>query len=157
MSKKDLIYRMEKEIRVYTEADIEELVQAFIQRNLPKSAWTHAAHLIVALWHLTQYSVDEATCLLRARIIHYNEAVGTENSGNSGYHETLTLFWIWVITEYLAKQEGDLEELVNAFIRSKYADRQLAIRFYNKSTIFSSGARARWVEPDLRPLDFNVI
>ncbi len=148
---------MKKEIHIYSEGEIEVLVQNFIQRSLPKSAWTHEAHLIVALWHLIQYSVDEATCLLRARIINYNKAVGTENSGNSGYHETLTLFWIWVITHYLVNREGAVRELLNAFIHSKYADRKLALLFYNKSTIFSVRARARWVEPDLHPLDFNLI
>jgi len=148
---------MEKEIQVYSHKKIEALVQAFIQGNLPKVAWTHEAHLIIALWHLTEYSVDEATCLLRARIINYNKAVGTENSGNSGYHETLTLFWIWVVTQYLVTQNGELKESVNTFIRSKYADRKLAFLFYDKATLFSVSARARWVKPDLQPLDFNVI
>ena len=148
---------MEKEIQVYSDEKIDALAQAFIQGSLPRSAWTHEAHLIVALWHLTQYSVDEATCLLRARIINYNKAVGTENSGNSGYHETLTLFWIWVISQYLVTRKGNLGELTHTFIHSKYADRKLALSFYNKSTIFSVSARARWVEPDLRPLDYHLI
>ena len=77
------------------EPSFEALTDTALRKpNLTKGGWTHEAHLLVALWHLHNHAVDEATCLLRARIISYNVAVGTENSSASGYHETMTLFWI---------------------------------------------------------------
>ncbi|MDY7014636.1 MAG: hypothetical protein SVX43_13740, partial [Cyanobacteriota bacterium] len=39
---------------------IVNLVRAFEERTLPRSRWTHAAHLIVALWYLMQYPESEA-------------------------------------------------------------------------------------------------
>lgn len=80
---------------------IKALVTQFQDRTLPKEAWTHEAHLIVALWYVQNYSKAEATCLLRAGIINYNVSVGTVNTPTGGYHETITLFWIGVIYDFL--------------------------------------------------------
>lgn len=148
---------MEKEPSFEALTDIDQLVQQFVSQTLPREAWTHEAHLLVALWHLYHHSVDESTCLLRSRIISYNVAVGTENSSTSGYHETMTLFWIWVIDRFLEAHEGELLQLAATFTESKYADRKLPLLFYQRSTLFSVKARARWVEPDLQALEFSII
>ncbi len=148
---------MEKELSLLSTTEIDQLVQRFTMQTLPKEAWTHEAHLSVALWHLYHFSVDEATCLLRARIIAYNVAVGTENSSSSGYHETMTLFWVWVVNSFLQTHKGELPALASTFISSKYADRKLPMLFYRRTTLFGIRARARWVEPDLQALNFSVI
>ncbi|NET35170.1 MAG: hypothetical protein F6K19_24605 [Cyanothece sp. SIO1E1] len=148
---------MEKEPSSMSLTDIDQLAQRFVGQTLSKEAWTHEAHLLVALWHLHHYSLDEATCLLRSRIISYNVAVGTENSSTSGYHETMTLFWIWVVEQFLKSHQGKLHDLATTYLESRYADRKLPLLFYQRSTLFSVKARARWVEPDLQALDFSII
>lgn len=148
---------MEPGITAYTEETITALAQDFINKSLPLVDWTHEAHLLVALWHLKHYSKAEATCYLRSRIISYNEVVGTENGPRSGYHETLTLFWIWVIAEFLKKYDGDLAELSSLFIKSKYADKRLPFQFYTKAKLISIEARASWVAPDRQALVFEYI
>lgn len=96
---------------------IELLVKRFQERTLPKDEWTHEAHLIVALWHLKKYNKAEATCLLRAGIINYNLVIGTPNTGNSGYHETITLFWIKLIDYFIDRnKELNMKELVAEFL-----------------------------------------
>lgn len=146
---------MESGFTAYTEETITALAQDFINKSLPLVDWTHEAHLLVALWHLKHYSKAEATCYLRSRIISYNEVVGTENGPRSGYHETLTLFWIWVIAEFLKKYDGDLAELSSLFIKSKYADKRLPFQFYTKAKLISIEARASWVAPDRQALVFE--
>ncbi len=148
---------MEPGFTAYTEETITALAQDFINKSLPLVDWTHEAHLLVALWHLKHYSKAEATCYLRSRIISYNEVVGTENGPRSGYHETLTLFWIWVIAEFLKKYDGDLAELSSLFIKSKYADKRLPFQFYTKAKLISIEARASWVAPDRQALVFEYI
>lgn len=148
---------MESGFTAYTEETITALAQDFINKSLPLVDWTHEAHLLVALWHLKHYSKAEATCYLRSRIISYNEVVGTENGPRSGYHETLTLFWIWVIAEFLKKYDGDLAELSSLFIKSKYADKRLPFQFYTKAKLISIEARASWVAPDRQALVFEYI
>ena len=148
---------MDRITTLYTKEKITTLVQDFIDKTLPVADWTHEAHLLVALWHLKQYSKAEATCYLRSRIISYNEVVGTKNSPRSGYHETMTLFWIWVVDEFLKRNEGELAELANRFLSSKYAERRLPFQFYTKAKIVSIEARARWTAPDLQSLNFEKI
>ncbi len=148
---------MEPVSTTYTKETMTALAQDFINKTLPVVDWTHEAHLLVALWHLKQYSKAEATCYLRSRIISYNEVVGTENGPRSGYHETMTLFWIWVVDEFLKRNEGDLTELANRFLSSKYAERRLPFQFYTKAKIVSIEARARWTAPDLQSLVFEHV
>ena len=152
-----LLKPMEKELPLAASTDLDRLVEDFVTRTLPKEAWTHEAHLLVALWHLHHHPLDEAICLLRARIIAYNVAVGTENSSTSGYHETMTLFWAWVVDQFLKSHQGKLPDLAATFLESKYANRKLPLLFYKRAQLFSVRARARWVEPDLQALDFKLI
>lgn len=148
---------MEPVSTTHTKETMTALAQDFINKTLPVVDWTHEAHLLVALWHLKHYSKAEATCYLRSRIISYNEVVGTENGPRSGYHETLTLFWIWVIAEFLKRHDGDLTELSNLFIKSKYADKRLPFQFYTKAKLIGIEARASWVAPDRQALVFEYI
>ena len=137
--------------------EIESTLQQFRDRTLPKEAWTHQAHLVVALWHIRHYSKAEATCLLRAGIINYNVAIGTKNTASSGYHETITLFWIWLISAYVDKYKYlKINELVSKFLASTYAERDVFFKFYSKKVLFSVDARANWVEPDLQPLKVDI-
>jgi hypothetical protein len=74
--------------------EIDRLLRAFEACTLPRSQWNHAAHLTVALWYLVRYSPSEAIQRIRSGIQRYNAAAGIVTTNNSGYHETLTLFWI---------------------------------------------------------------
>ncbi len=81
---------------------IEELVQGFLRGDLPRARWSHRAHLPVGLWHLQRYTADQALGLLRQRIRRYNTAVGVANTDHSGYHETLTRFYLEAIQAELS-------------------------------------------------------
>lgn len=148
---------MENTTHFDTEQGIELLVQAFIAKELPSSSWTHQAHLVAGLWHQFHHTHEESVCLMRSRIITYNEATGGENTPSRGYHETITLFWLWVIRCYLDHHKGTLAELAGHFLYSKYADSQLPFKFYSREHLLSTRGRALWVEPDIQALDFNII
>src|SRR5450432_3825523 len=62
--------------------DTDRLVQQFIARTLPKTEWTHHAHLRVGLWHALRHPDDVALNLLRERIRAYNEATGVANTSS---------------------------------------------------------------------------
>jgi hypothetical protein len=79
----------------------EELVDAFIACTLPKEEWTHQAHLRVGLWHLLRHDAEETVAMLRVRIQRYNLSRGTSNTDHSGYHETITRFYVRVIDQFL--------------------------------------------------------
>ena len=145
-----IIYRSPKEI--------DSLIHAFQEGNLSRSQWTHEAHLTVALWYLCYDSEQEAINAIRNGIKRYNSAQGIETTKNSGYHETLTLFWVRTIRRYLAdeSQNRSIVHLANGLI-AKYADRTLPFRYYTRSLLMSWEARINWVEPDLRAINLKQV
>ena len=81
--------------------DVNRIAEAFLACTLPKAEWTHEAHLKVGLWHCLRYSADESLNLLRERISKYNISTGVQNTESSGYHETITRFYVWQIGYFL--------------------------------------------------------
>lgn len=128
-------------------------MREFIARTLPKNAWTHQAHLRVGLWHALQYPDAAALELLRERISAYNEATGVPNTAQSGYHETITRFYLQVIRVFVrsADPSAPLDELAHALI-DQWGDKNLLLRHYSSPRLFSVEARRAWIEPDLVPL-----
>jgi hypothetical protein len=138
---------------------MENIVNQFISCTLPKEQWTHRAHLIVCIFHLENYSVLESICLLRARIIAYNIASGGQNTTTSGYHETLTQFYVKIIDQFLKANEtvsGSFSDKCKKILSSELAENNYAQKFYSKELLFSLTCRATWIEPDLRPLDLSI-
>ncbi|BAZ15017.1 hypothetical protein NIES4071_68870 [Calothrix sp. NIES-4071] len=132
-------------------SEIENLVAAFNNCTLARSEWTHAAHLTVALWYLKNYELQEATKRIRRGIQKYNAAIGIQITLNSGYHETITLFWIQVVESFLFSVEAksilqQANELVCTF------DPNFPLQYYSRDLLMSWKARANWVEPDLKSL-----
>jgi hypothetical protein len=132
----------------------EELVEAFIACTLPKEEWTHQAHLRVGLWHLLRYDAEEALALLRTRIQSYNVSRGTMNTDHSGYHETITRFYVWVIGQFLesADRQKGIDPLAEELIH-RCGEKSLPLRYYSRDRLFSTLARRQWIEPDLAALE----
>ncbi|MBS1916038.1 MAG: hypothetical protein JST87_07150 [Bacteroidetes bacterium] len=136
----------------YTKQQINFLAKQFNDRCLPKPEWTHHAHLIIGIWHVHHYGFFDAICRMKSGIILLNNFHQTENTGNSGYHETLTIFWSTIIAEFIRLNENLLlEESVNAFLTSPLSERTLPFEFYTKEKLMSSYYRACYVEPDIQP------
>jgi len=131
------------------------LVAAFLAKTLPKPEWTHVAHLRVGLWHVRRFGEIGALTALRERIPAYNEAVGTANTDSSGYHETLTVFYVRLIADFLervgAAADGADEDLEARLIADCGA-RKLPLEYYSRDRLFSVEARRGWVTPDLKAL-----
>ena len=150
---------MRKRLAIYrSPSEIDSLIHAFQECSLPRSQWTHEAHLTVALWYLCYDSEQEAINAIRNGIQRYNSAQGIETTKNSGYHETLTLFWVRTIRRYLAYENRNrsIVHLANGLI-AKYADRTLPFTYYTRNRLMSSEARINWVEPDLRSLELETV
>ena len=141
-------------VRFRTAGEVLELVRRFEDCTLPRAEWTHAAHLVVAPWHLLQYEPREAAERLRRGIKRYNAAHGIVTTPTGGYHETLTLFWLRVVRSFLEGGRNEARSLVSlANELAANADRGLPLRHYTRERLFSPEARASWVEPDLKPVD----
>jgi hypothetical protein len=137
----------------HTSEEIERLVSAFESCTLPREEWNHRAHMTVGSWYLAKYEKAQAASLIRESIQKYNHTCGIIQTKDSGYHETITLFYVWFVSKYLGSaSDGSLVERVNGLL-SAYGNKNLPLEYYSKERLMSWEARAGWVEPDLKPLD----
>lgn len=136
-------------------AGIRQLLAGFEGLSLPATAWTHEAHLSVGLWYLLEHGPDAALCKIRPGIIAYNLASGGENTAESGYHETLTLFWMRILQRFLEERGGGrpYEAILEDLLSSPFADKNLPFQYYSRELLFSTRARGQWVAPDLKRLE----
>lgn len=139
---------------VIDHATFADLVRRFEETTLPRTAWDHRAHLTVAAWYLLHHPEGVATERIISGIQRYNHAHGIETTPTSGYHETMTLFWIAMVRKTLGAltAETSVASRILAVLDTLGARRDAFLEYYSKDRIMSVLARRRWVEPDLRPL-----
>jgi len=135
-----------------SEAALAQFIEGFERGTWPKSQWTHAAHLSMACWYLCLLPKNEATERIRSGIRHYNVAVGTANTPESGYHETLTLFWIELISRTYRGEQSRPLEMARLMVDRFGSRRDFFRDFYTFDVVQSREARARWIPPDAREI-----
>ena len=136
-----------------SEQSLDRFLEAFFSHTLPKAQWTHAAHVTLAACLLHQGDVPSVLPVVRNAISSYNLSVGTQNTDTSGYHETLTIFWLRVVAESL-RQSPSASRLhaVRGIVAAYGAERSLHRLYYSNDIVTCTAARRAWVEPDLKPL-----
>lgn len=132
-----------------------ELVKGFLDLSLEAKQFNHQGHLTVAVWYMMWYPLDKATDLIRENIRQFNVAKGGKNTDSAGYHETITVFYMKVIQQFLAthNNNNDLTSLANQLITSEIGQRNYPLQFYSKERLFSVQARREFVEGDLQPYE----
>jgi hypothetical protein len=81
--------------------------------------------------------------------------VGGINSETSGYHETLTFFWLWALEQYCVIQGKitfDQTTLDDMLWTEELADRNLWLNYYSKDYMMSVRARMEFLDGDLKSL-----
>src|SRR5690606_14020458 len=76
------------------EAELGELVRRFEACTLEPGAWTHEAHLRVALAYVRRHGPGAALGLMRDGIRRFNAFLGGDPAA---YHETITRAWITLV------------------------------------------------------------
>jgi hypothetical protein len=135
-----------------SDAEVLELIRAFEASTLHKAQWNHRAHLTVALWYSAHLEPEAALDAVRRGILRLNEACGVVSTPTSGYHETITRFYMRVVGHFVREEgHGGWAARANR-LYERYGQKGLALRHYTESRLMSPVARAAWVEPDLAPL-----
>jgi hypothetical protein len=129
-----------------SDTDIDDMVRLFESCDLPGERWTHRAHLAVAATYVSRYPLSEATDRARTNIRRYNESRGNK----IGYHETITVLFMRLVARELG--QGSRAVIVNDLAGRCRLDWLLG--YYSSQRLWSAEARAEFVDPDLRPLDF---
>jgi hypothetical protein len=136
-----------------TAEELDDLVARFQSRTLPKSEWTHEAHLAVGTWHVHRLGPDEALLRLRSGIRLLNDSHGTPNTDSSGYHETITRAYVMLLVAFIADRDGrPAADCAQALLASPLVARDALLTYYSNDLLMSVQARLEWVEPDQCPL-----
>jgi hypothetical protein len=137
-----------------TEVEIDEFLAAFEAGTLPKERWTHGAHLLGGACYVHRLGQAAAIDHMRTCVRRYNEAVGGKNTATSGYHETVTVFWIKVLDTLLLHARPIARAEFAALAVERFTpQRDLFRRFYDFDVIASTEARAEWIPPTLGEIE----
>jgi hypothetical protein len=130
-----------------TDDEIHKLVSAFEGCAFHPSEFRHYQHLTVALWYVWHLSAEEAIVSMTSGIRRL-----AETYGKMGYHETITIFWLRIVTNFVAEHRANsLHATANALIAS-CNDKDLIHEFYSEELLATATAKAEWVEPDIKAL-----
>jgi hypothetical protein len=136
-----------------SEDSLDQFLHAFFHHTLPKPQWTHAAHVTLAACLLHKADVPSVLPVVRNAICSYNLSVGTQNTDTSGYHETLTVFWLRVVNQSLRQSPSASRlEAVRNVVAAYGTERALHRLYYSTDIVTCAAARGAWLEPDLKPL-----
>ena len=133
-----------------SEAELDGFLRGFAAGTLPKEMFTHAAHIAMAACYCLQFPEGESLDRARRDIRHFNESVGGANTDESGYHETVTRFWMEAVRGALEPGRTRLEQ-VRRVVQELAGRRDLVQRRYSYDVVRSKEARRRWMAPDLEP------
>ena len=128
--------------------EIIELVRRFESCELDPADFRHYQHLTVAVWYVRQFPYETASEKMRAGIQKLAAA-----HGKTGYHETVTLFWLMLVRDFVANTGGDVTmfDLANSLIES-CTGKNLVNEYYSEELLATVEAKHGWVEPDLKPV-----
>ena len=147
---------LEFEVRLFEDDEsVVKIGEGLLARTLRREEWTHEAHLAACTWILRDRPDIVPETQMRSIISAYNEAVGGVNDDSQGYHETITQVYIASVRAHIADldEEMPLYKIVNALLLSERGRRDLPLRFYSKTLLFSVTARRGFVEPDRASLN----
>jgi hypothetical protein len=131
-----------------TEESLDCFLAAFENGTWPSADWKHGHHLVMAACYVFAHGPDAALEQARANIPKYNEAQGGKNTEDSGFHETLTVFWIDRVSETIPKC-GSRVDAVRHVVDAFAAKRDLWCEYYSFDVVKSREARAWYIPPDL--------
>jgi hypothetical protein len=138
-------------VSFFTISDAETLVNSFLDTTLDKWDWTHEAHLVVAYHMVTHHAPHEDLAHMRAALKQYNVAIGKENTDTSGYHETLTRFWLDRIRAWCIHTRGSVswdEDTLDALLYDRsLTNRNVWLEYYTEAVIMGTEARHQYVAP----------
>lgn len=141
-----------------SDAEIEHIGEGLLARTLPRSEWTHEAHLAATTYMLLKRPDIDIDKALPDIIRGYNESVGGVNSDTEGYHETITRMFLMGVRLFLAEEDlsRPLYDIVNELLLSPMGRRDWPLRYYSPQRLFSVEARKSFIAPDLAALPWPV-
>jgi hypothetical protein len=117
--------------------------------RITPSQFDHRAHVRLAYVYLAEGGVEAAADAMRNALLAFLERNAIDPVK---YHETLTRSWILAVRHFMERTPA--AESADAFIAANpvLLDSKIMLTHYSASLLFSSEARAQFVEPDLQDI-----
>ncbi|CAL1542237.1 unnamed protein product [Lymnaea stagnalis] len=139
-------------IRKFRSVGDEIFLNAFETATLPFEDWTHEAHLRMAWNYITEHGQEKAVPYIKLGIQKYNEK--NRDKIKSGYHETITMFFIHLVSNAIVSSVNAKETFDEFLVRNKHLmDKNLLFEYYKKETLFQEDAKNRFIVPDKKALE----
>ena len=128
--------------------DDRDFRSAFEACIVTPAQFTHEAHVRIAYIYLVESDVEAAVQRMREALLHFLDHNGLPRSK---FHETITRAWVLAVRHFM---DGSSSTSSADFIAKNLAllDSKIMLTHYSASVLFSSDARASFVEPDLDPI-----
>jgi hypothetical protein len=132
-----------------SEDEILNIIRVFESGTIARADWRHNEHLTVAFYYAFHHDFETALDKMRGGIFNLLGAFGVDLSKEMPYHETLTVFWMRTVFNFLESQkEKSLIETANKVLEV-CGDKDLPLKYYSRDFLFSDEARKNFVEGDL--------
>jgi hypothetical protein len=136
-------------MRYKTETEITNIIEAFENCTISRDAWKHAEHLTVAMHYALNHDYTKAYDKMKSGIFKLLNAFGVDLKVEMPYHETLTIFWLRTVFEFVEANRGKASvDMANEIIET--FDKDYPLKFYSREHLFSVEARYGFIEPDLK-------
>ncbi len=110
-------------------------------------AFHHRDHLRAAFLYVRRRGAKDAEQTMLGTIRRF----AAHHGHAPKFHFTMTALWVRLVAAHVAQHpDAAFDELID--LDNRLLDKDLPLRFYSRTQLFSEQARARWVEPDMRPL-----
>lgn len=143
------------------------IADGLLDRTLPKSRWTHEGHLLACIALVRRLGPTEALVVLRAAIPPYNVATGVANTTTGGYHDTITVYFVWAVARLLQLDPHPVPRSAHTpcgglgppgnggmmttagVLGHPSVEREALFAWWERETLFSAAARLGWRPPTL--------
>ena len=121
---------------------------AFEACTVEPSDFDHRAHVRLAYVYVVESGVEVAVERMRAALQNF---IAHNSIPRSKFHETITRAWVLAVRHFMNKSASTSGA---DFIAKNpdLLDSKIMLTHYSASVLFSSDARASFVEPDLEPI-----
>ena len=139
---------MTRKLSHETSEEDRNFLAAFEACTIAPSQFNHEAHVRLAYIYLTEYDTEAAVQKMRDALLKFLEH---NNIPRSKFHETLTRAWVLAVRHFMNRSTSTSAADFIAK-NQELLDSKIMLTHYSASVLFSSDARASFVEPDLDPI-----
>lgn len=119
--------------------------RAFEAFEVAPADFDHRAHVRLAYAYLCEHPVEQSAERMKAALLAFLDHCGVDRAK---YHETLTRAWVMAIRHFMERSPASRSAVDFIERNPELLDPEIMLTHYSAEVLFSSGARAGFIDPD---------